>query len=93
MQNLTPQRGGFTHVAVVHGGASRAVRRNLARRAALYLDTQAVPAQLGLQMVVQPEALGPSSFGVSTAAHTGRMTKPDAISIAQIINASNGEVQ
>ena len=49
-----------------------------------YFDGSAVPRQLGLQVIVQPEAIGPFRFGVSTAVQTGKTDLPAAFSITQL---------
>jgi steroid delta-isomerase-like uncharacterized protein len=69
----------------VEGDLIRAVRG--------YFDTRAVPEQLGLQVVVQPHAIGPYAFGVSVAVQTGKTTKPGAFSITGIEARSDEEVQ
>jgi steroid delta-isomerase-like uncharacterized protein len=51
-----------------------------------YFDTQAVPAQLGLQVLVQPFLAGPFSFGNSIAVQSGKKTKPGAFGITTIWN-------
>lgn len=56
------------------------------RRVTGYFDSRAVPEQLGLQVIVQPFALGPFSFGSSTAVQSGRKTKPGAFAITTIWN-------
>ena len=52
-----------------------------------YFDSRVVPDQLGLQVVVQPNEIGPFSFGMSVAARTGKKEKPGAFSITAIWNA------
>lgn len=49
-----------------------------------YFDGGAVPRQLGLQVVVQPQAVGPFAFGVATAASTGRPDRPAALSVTAL---------
>ena len=49
-----------------------------------YFDSRAVPEQLGLQVLVQPKAIGPFSFGTSTLAQTGKNAKPGAFSITML---------
>lgn len=49
-----------------------------------YFDGGSVPRQLGLQVVVQPEAIGPFRFGVSAAVQTGKADVPAAFSITQL---------
>lgn len=46
-----------------------------------YFDTKVVPEQLGLQVLVQPHAVGPFAFGTSTSVQTGKTGKPGAFSI------------
>jgi steroid delta-isomerase-like uncharacterized protein len=52
-----------------------------------YFDTRAIPEQLGLQIVVQPDRLGPFHFGVATAVPSGKRTKPGAFAITTIWNS------
>lgn len=49
-----------------------------------YFDTRIIPDQLGLQVLVQPHAIGPFSFGNCTAVQSGRKVKPGAFSITSI---------
>jgi steroid delta-isomerase-like uncharacterized protein len=49
-----------------------------------YFDSGEVPRQLGLQIVVQPQQIGPFSFGISTAVQSGRRDAPGAFSITQL---------
>ncbi len=51
-----------------------------------YFDSRAVPDQLGLQVLVQPFALGPFAFGNSVAVRSGKKTKPGAFGITTIWN-------
>ncbi len=51
-----------------------------------YFDTRAIPDQLGLQVLVQPNTLGPFSFGFSTSVQSGKKTKPGAFGITTIWN-------
>lgn len=57
-----------------------------------YFDTRAIFEQLGLQVVVQPFALGPFRFGSSTSVQTGKQVKPGVFSITQLINDTDDEV-
>jgi heme-degrading monooxygenase HmoA len=41
---------------------------------------------LGLQVLVQPHKVGPFSFGMSVAVHSGKTTKPGAFGITTIWN-------
>jgi steroid delta-isomerase-like uncharacterized protein len=58
-----------------------------------YFDSRALPEQLGLQVVVQPKAIGPFSFGTSISAQTGRNIKPGAFSITMLEARSDDEVR
>jgi steroid delta-isomerase-like uncharacterized protein len=46
-----------------------------------YFDSGEVPKQLGLQVVVQPTAIGPFSFGTAARASAGSLAKPGAFSV------------
>jgi steroid delta-isomerase-like uncharacterized protein len=46
-----------------------------------YFDTRTLPEQLGLQVLVQPRALGPVRFGNSVRMTTGKKSKPGAFSM------------
>jgi steroid delta-isomerase-like uncharacterized protein len=58
-----------------------------------YFDSRAVPKQLGLQVVVQPEAIGPFVFGTGALVQTGKNVKPGAFSITFLQGRSDEEVQ
>ena len=58
-----------------------------------YFDSRAVPDQLGLQVVVQPKAIGPFSFGTSTSAQTGKNIKPGAFSVTMLEARSDEEIE
>jgi steroid delta-isomerase-like uncharacterized protein len=49
-----------------------------------YFDSGEVPRQLGLQVIVQPNAVGPFTFGTAVRASTDRPTKPGAFSMTVI---------
>jgi hypothetical protein len=49
-----------------------------------YFDSRGVPEQLGLQVVVQPTAIGPFAFGTSTRAWAGATDKPGAMSVTML---------
>ena len=49
-----------------------------------YFDSRVIPDQLGLQVVVQPTAIGPFTFGVATRAWSGKTGKPGAFSITAL---------
>lgn len=57
-----------------------------------YFDTRTIPEQLGLQVVIQPNAIGPFMFGTSTAVQTDKKVKPGAFSITQLTNDTEDEV-
>ena len=46
-----------------------------------YFDSRVIPDQLGLQVVVQPTAIGPFTFGTAVRASAGSTAKPGAFSI------------
>lgn len=46
-----------------------------------YFDSGALPRALGLDVIVQPKAIGPFSFGVSTRVSSGNTATPAAFSI------------
>jgi steroid delta-isomerase-like uncharacterized protein len=51
-----------------------------------YFDRQAIPSQLGLQVLTQPDRIGPFCFGYSIFATTEKRTQPGAFSITTIWN-------
>jgi len=61
-------------------------RAGLIRAVKGYFDTQTIPDQLGLQVLVQPFKVGPFSFGNSVAVQSGKKTKPGAFGITTIWN-------
>jgi steroid delta-isomerase-like uncharacterized protein len=56
-----------------------------------YFDRNTLLEQLGLQILVQPHAVGPFSFGSSVHAGTGRRTRPGAVSLTAIHVQSDAE--
>jgi steroid delta-isomerase-like uncharacterized protein len=46
-----------------------------------YFDSGEVPKQLGMQVIAQPTAIGPFSFGTAVRASTGSTAKPGAFSV------------
>jgi steroid delta-isomerase-like uncharacterized protein len=58
-----------------------------------YFDSRAIPAQLGLDVIVQPKAVGPFRFGVSTSVQTGKTEEPGAFSITYLEAADQEAVQ
>jgi steroid delta-isomerase-like uncharacterized protein len=57
-----------------------------------YFDSRAVPEQLGLQVNVQPQRIGPFAFGESTHVQSGNSEKPGAFSLTCIQAGSEDEV-
>ena len=53
-----------------------------------YFDSRAVPEQLGLQVVVQPTAIGPFTFGTSVRSWGGSTAKPGAFSVTALQSRS-----
>lgn len=53
-----------------------------------YFDPRATPLQLGMQVLVQPNQIGPFSFGNSIAVQSGKRTRPGAFSITSIWNGA-----
>lgn len=58
-----------------------------------YFDRATLMEQLGLQVNIQPHAVGPIQFGVCSSVHAGRPTAPGAVSLTMIEARSDGEVQ
>ncbi|MEE4188702.1 MAG: ester cyclase [Roseobacter sp.] len=58
-----------------------------------YFDGGAIPRQLGLDIIVQPSAIGPFRFGVSTMVRTGKTQEPAAFSITYLEANDADEVQ
>lgn len=58
-----------------------------------YFDSRAVPEQLGLQVLVQPQEIGPFAFGNSTRVWGGKNVKPGAFSITVLEAQSPEEIQ
>lgn len=61
------------------------------RSVAGYFDSREVPAQLGLQVIVQPHGIGPFSFGTSVRVANGRQANPGAFSITALQARSEQE--
>lgn len=57
-----------------------------------HFDGGSVPRQLGLQVLVQPHAVGPFRFGMSASVQSGKTVKPGAFSITQIVNVTDEEI-
>ena len=58
-----------------------------------YFDSKVVPAQLGLQILVQPHAIGPFAFGSSVSSQCGMWAAPGAFSITSLNARTAEEVQ
>jgi steroid delta-isomerase-like uncharacterized protein len=58
-----------------------------------YFDQKAFVEQLGLQVIVQPYAVGPVSFGYATSMQLGKPAKPGAVSLTAIEVRSDAEAQ
>lgn len=75
-----------TGVAVALPGADFiAVEESGIRSVVGYFDSAALPRQLGLQTIVQPEHIGPFRFGVSNAAQSGKQMTPGALSYTSLV--------
>lgn len=58
-----------------------------------YFDAGAVPRQVGLNVIVQPHAVGPFRFGQATAVQTGKTDVPGAFSITYLEAADDDAVE
>jgi steroid delta-isomerase-like uncharacterized protein len=58
-----------------------------------YFDQRALVEQLGLQVIVQPYALGPVTFGTSVGMQSGRRTRPGALSFTALEVRSQEEAE
>src|SRR5262245_8724732 len=58
-----------------------------------YFDSRGVPDQLGLQIVVQPNSVGPFTFGTVVAVQSGNEAKPGAFSVTELKAATGAEAQ
>jgi steroid delta-isomerase-like uncharacterized protein len=56
-----------------------------------YFDTRALPEQLGLDVIVQPNAIGPFAFGTSAYATSGNGNVPGAFSLTVLEARSEDE--
>lgn len=80
MQGLPPTGRSVS----VPGAAFIQVEGDRIRSVQAYFGSRAVPDQLGLQMAVQPYAIGPVSFGTAVSVRSGKKTKPGAFSITNL---------
>lgn len=58
-----------------------------------YSDSAAVARQLGLQVIVQPEQVGPQACGISRMVRTGRTIGEGAVGITELLARSDEEMQ
>ncbi len=58
-----------------------------------YFDGRSVSEQLGLQVVVQPNAIGPFQFGTATAVQTGNPRAPGAVGVISLRLRSDDEAR
>lgn len=58
-----------------------------------YFDSRAVPAQLDLQVIVQPREIGPFTFGSSTRMVSGRNSEPGAFSVTSLEPRTPEEIE
>jgi steroid delta-isomerase-like uncharacterized protein len=58
-----------------------------------YFDGGAVPRQLGLDVIVQPKAIGPFAFGVCTVVESGSSARPGAFSITELRVRTDDEIE
>ena len=70
-----------------------AVEGDLVRSVRGYFDRRELAEQLGLQVLVQPEQIGPFSFGSATYVSTGKRTQPGAISLTALRVHSAAEAE
>jgi steroid delta-isomerase-like uncharacterized protein len=77
----------------VQGADFLAVEGDRLRSVHGYFDSRAVPDQLGLQVLVQPHAIGSFSFGTSVSVQSGKTCKPGAYSITKLEARSEDEIQ
>jgi steroid delta-isomerase-like uncharacterized protein len=58
-----------------------------------YFDSAVVPRQLGMQVIVQPDTVGPVRFGTSAYLQLGKQTPPGAFTITSLRVHSEAEVE
>lgn len=58
-----------------------------------YFDSREMPQQLGLNIIVQPHAIGPFKFGTSTSVQTGKTQEPAAFSVTYLEARDQNAVQ
>lgn len=62
------------------------------RRVVGYFDSAVVPRQLGLDVLVQPRAIGPFSFGTSTVVRRPQVAVPGVLAFTELFAASDEQV-
>ena len=67
------------------------VREGIATASA-YFDSAVLPRQLGMQVVVQPERIGPIACGASRVIRTGRPIDEGAVGITELVARSEDEM-
>jgi len=75
---------------VLHGADFIRVVDGKIRSVNGYFDSRVVPDQLGLQVVVQPTAIGPFTFGTAVRAWAGKTAKPGAFSVT-VLRSRDGQ--
>jgi len=58
-----------------------------------FFDSRELPAQLGLQVIVQPHAIGPFSLGTSTRVVSGRGGSPGAFTVTSLEGRTAAETE
>jgi steroid delta-isomerase-like uncharacterized protein len=58
-----------------------------------FFDSRALPVQLGLQVIVQPDAIGPFSLGTSTRVVSGRGGSPGAFTVTSLEGRTAAETE
>lgn len=92
--NAGPMRGAPpTGRAVTLPGADFiAVEGDQVRSVRGYFDSAAMPAQLGMQIIVQPHKAGPFSFGSAIQVHSGSTKRPGAFGLTVLSARSPEEI-
>jgi steroid delta-isomerase-like uncharacterized protein len=58
-----------------------------------FFDARELPVQLGLQVIVQPDAIGPFSLGTSTRVVSGRGGRPGAFTVTSLEGRNAAETE
>jgi hypothetical protein len=75
----------------LHGADFIRVAGDRIRSVEGYFDSRVIPEQVGLQVIVQPKAIGPFTFGTSVRTWGGSTAKPGAFSITALHARSEDE--